>query len=163
MAERLGPETRAILQAIRSLEKTDKPLDVLMGDFKAKYVGGFNVYKVTINNSDGAIDCPVAYTDVTKALRIPFPFKLLRAQFSRTDSTGADTSGEWFITIRRVAARNTPSKGDETIFSEERIGCSMRVEKFDDVYEPCDLDIIVQSENANDKIFPVFYIERGFE
>jgi hypothetical protein len=156
---RLGPETKAIIEAIHGTENMENNIQV--GLWTMERIGKTNIYKVYITVDPHAIAMPAVAADVITQLHIPFPHRWLRTHFYHTDAAYVVSLQYLRITLRRELNTMFPVQFADDLFCEFDINAVMIIEKFGEgfEYEAGTYNLILNT-NATDLIFPLFYIQK---
>jgi hypothetical protein len=118
-----------------------------------------NIYKIYPARSPHSITMTGA--DVTTALRIPFPHRLIRLHWRHTDSAYAASTDALAIILRRPEGSMTPEHFEEDVFNETNIVKSKGTEKYGEgfEYEAGVYSVILNTTNT-DLIFPILYVQK---
>jgi hypothetical protein len=154
---RIGPETKAIIEAIHN--QADMAEHYQSGLWTFERIGKTNIYKVTITVDPHAIVMTGA--DVVTQLHIPFPHKWKRIHFYHTDGAYAVAVNALRITLRRELNTFYPAQFADDLFCEFDITAVMTIERFgeDFEYEAGVYNLILNTANTH-LIFPLFYIQK---
>jgi hypothetical protein len=157
MSSRIGPETRAIIEAIHSTEDCKDRYQV--GPWTFQRVGKTNIYKVYPIADPPAI--VMTALDVTTELQIPFAHRWVRIHFYHTTAAFAVSQQALRVTLRREVNTMIPAQFLDELFCEFDITAVIMIEKFGEgfEYEQGAYKVILNSV-ATDLIFPVFYIQK---
>jgi len=157
MAQRLGPETKAIIDAIFKREGMADHYQ--SGLWMMARVGKTNIYKVYLAADPAAVVMTGAA--VTTQLQIPFAHKWLRIHFYHTDAALAISQDSLRVTLRREVGTMFPAGFLDELFCEFEIVAVIMIEKFGEgfEYEAGPYNLILTT-TATDLIFPLFYIEK---
>jgi len=164
---RLGPETKAMLEAINELNATVKAVGQPK-DMAARYlgavwtmvrIGNTDVYKVYITAAPNGIVMTAA--DVVTQLAIPFPHKWIRIHFYHTTVAYVASVDALAIILRRRAGTLTPETFSEDLYNEAAVVASRITEVYggDFTYEAGTYDLTLNT-TATHLIFPLFYIQK---
>lgn len=157
MSQRLGPETRAIIDAIHNTENSAERYQ--SGFWMMERIGKTNIYKVYINEDPHAIVMTGA--DVVTQLQIPFPHRWSRIHFYHTDAAYAVSVNHLRVTLRREIATMLPLQFVDDLFCEYDITAVMMIETFGRGFEyEAGVYNVILNTGATDLIFPLFYIEK---
>jgi hypothetical protein len=159
MSNRLGPETKAIIEAIHNTENC--PDQYQQGFWTIERIGKTNIYKVYITEEPRAIAMPAVAADVTTQLRIPFAHKWLRIHFYHTTAAYVVATTALRVTLRRAVGVMLPVQFLDELFCEFDITDVIMIEKFGEgfEYEAGTWNLILNT-TATDLVFPLFYIEK---
>jgi len=154
---RVGPETRAIIEAIHGTENCAD--NYQSGLWMMERIGKTNLYKVYITVDPHAIVMTGA--NVMTQLHIPFPHRWLRTHFYHTDAAYAVSIDYLRITLRRELNTMFPVQFADDLFCEFEINAVMVIEKFGEgfEYEAGTYNVILNT-TATNLIFPLFYIQK---
>ena len=159
MSQRLGPETKAIIEAIHGTENC--PDQYSEGFWTIERIGKTNIYKVYITAEPRAIAMPAVAADVTTQLHIPFSHKWLRFHFYHTDAAYAISIQPLRITIRRAVTTMLPVQFLDELFCEFEITDVIGIEKFGEGFEyEAGVWNIILNTAATELVFPLFYIQK---
>lgn len=157
MAQRIGPETKAIIEAIHGTENMESQYQV--GLWTIERIAKTNIYKVYITVDPHAIVMTGAI--VVTQLHIPFPHKWLRTHFYHTDAAYAVSLDYLRITLRRELGTMFPVQFADDLFCEFDINALMIIEKFGEGFEyEAGVYNLLLNTTATDLIFPLFYIQK---
>lgn len=157
MAQRLGPETKAIIEAIHGTKDAEERYQ--SGVWMLERIAKTNIYKVYLTAAPPAIVMTGAA--VATQLHIPFPHKWLRIHFYHTDAAYAISMAYLRITLRRAVGVMFPAEFLDELFCEFNINAATITEKFGESfeYEASTWNLILNAA-ATDLIFPLFYIQK---
>lgn len=158
MSQRLGPETRAIIEAIHGTENMESRYHIGLWTFER--MGKTSIYKVYITADPAAIAMTGAA--VATQLHIPFAHKWIRIHFYHTDATIVAVSTAYLrITLRREVGKMFPANYLDELFCEFNINQHLIQEQYGEgfEYEACVWTLILNSV-ATDLIFPLFYVQK---
>jgi hypothetical protein len=157
MERRLGPETRAIIEAIHGTENMEDHYQ--SGVWMMDRIGKTNKYKVYITVDPNAIVMTAA--DVVTQLHIPFSHKWVKIHFYHTTAAYVASTDALAIILRRTAGTLTPVRFSEDLFNEPVIVASRITEIFGEEfqYEAGTYDLTLNT-TATDLIFPLFYVKK---
>jgi hypothetical protein len=155
----VGPETRAIVEAIHNTENCAGNYQV--GPWTMERVGKTNIYKVYITAIPHAVTMPAVAADVTTQLQIPWPHKWLRIHFYHTTAAFGVSVTAMRVTLRRAVGVMFPNEFLDELFCEFDITDTIMIEKFGEgfEYEACTWALILNT-TATELVFPVFYIQK---
>jgi hypothetical protein len=164
---RLGPETKAIIEAIKELNATVKAVDHpegLAGNYLGaiwtmERIGNTDIYKVYITAAPNGIVMTGA--NVTTQISFPFPHKWESILFYHTTVAFVASTDALTIILRRSAGAMTPERFSEDLLNDVGVVASRRTENFGDPFkrEAGAYDLILNT-TATDLIFPVFYVQK---
>jgi hypothetical protein len=157
MAQRIGPETKAIIEAIHGTKDAEEKYQV--GVWTIERIAKTNLYKVYITLDPHAIT--MTGLNVVTQLHIPFPHRWLRIHFCHTDAAYAPSLAYLRITLRRELGTMFPPLFIDDLFCEFNMNAVLIIEKFGEgfEYEAGTYNLILNTTNT-DLIFPVFYIQK---
>ena len=156
---RLGPETRAIIEAIHNTEDMTEVYRI--GFWTMERIGKTNIYKVFITAEPRAIAMPAVAADVTTQLSIPFPHRWLRVHFYHTTAAFVVSFEPLRITIRREVTTMLPVEFLDELFCEFDITDVIGIEKFGEGFEyEAGVWNIILNTVATELVFPLFYIQK---
>lgn len=157
MSTRLGPETKAIIEAIHGTKDMAEKFNVGVWTFER--IGKTNKYKVYITADPNAIVMTGA--DVTTQLQIPFPHRWGHIHFYHTDAAYAISLAYLRATLRREVGTMFPARFSDELFCEFVINSHMFLEMFDEpfYFEASTYNVILNT-TVTQLIFPLFYIEK---
>lgn len=157
MEARLGPETRAIIEAIHKTEGMAG--NYLGGIWTMARIGKTNIYMVYVTAAPNGIVMTAA--DVTTPLQIPFPHRWVRIHFYHTTVAYVASIDALAIILRRRAGTMIPVRFSEDLFNGAGIVASRITEVFGEgfEYEPTTYDVTLNT-TATDLIFPLFYVQK---
>jgi len=162
MSDRLGPETKAVIDAIRATE--DMPENPQLGLWRFERIGRTDIYRVYIAN-------PLRYiimtgADLTTQLAIPFPHRWLRIHFYHTTNGGGvmppPLSNAYLrITLRREVATFDPNFVSDELFCEFNINHHIIQEQFGEGWEyEAGVWNLILNTTATEFVWPLFYIQK---
>jgi hypothetical protein len=157
MSERLGPETKAIIQAIRDTENTAEKYQT--GVWTLERVGKTNIFKAYITEDPNAI--AMTGVNVVTQLQIPFAHRIIAFLFRHTTALFVDSYDNLDFILRRIATTMFPVQMRETLFYEMNITDEDGEEIFGENFEreACAYTITLNS-TATNLIFLLFYIQK---
>ena len=155
--EKLGYETKAIMQAIHNTEEAAN--HYTSGIWSFERVGKSNIYRVYVTIDPRAIVMTAA--NVTTQLNIPFPHRWLRIHFYHTDAAYATGVANLAVTLTRAVGTMFPVAFADDLFAEGLLVSSRIIETFGEgfEYEAGSYNLILNS-TALHLIFPLFYIQK---
>jgi len=121
-----------------------------------------NLWKIYVEiPSAGYITMAGAGSNVTTELAIPFAHRWNSTHFRHAKSTDADCTDALNIVIRRPKLKNTPPQFEEDMFNETGIKTPKITETWGEKFErEASVYDIVLNSTLNDRVYPVFYIQR---
>jgi hypothetical protein len=157
MSGRIGPETRAIIEAIRGTENCNERYSV--GLWTLERIGKTNIYKVYLNADPPAIVMTGAV--VVTQLHIPFAHRWKRIHFYHTTAALVVSQERLRVTLRREVNTFVPIQFLDELFCEFDITAVIMIERFgkDFEYEAGVYNVMLNT-TATDLMFPLFYIEK---
>lgn len=155
----VGPETKAIIEAIHGTENCEPFYHVGLWTFER--LGKTNIYKVYITEIPHAVAMPAVAADVTTQLQIPWPHKWLRIHFYHTTAAFGVSLTALRVTLRRAVGIMFPNEFLDELFCEFGITDTIMIEKFGEgfEYESSTWNLILNT-TATELVFPVFYIQK---
>jgi hypothetical protein len=157
MSNRLGPETKAIIEAIHNTENAAD--NYQSGLWTLERIGKSNLYKVYITVDPHAIVMTGA--DLVTQLHIPFPHKWLRIHFYHTDAAYVVSMNPLRVTLRRELNTMFPVQFADDLFCEFDINAVMMIEKFGEGFEyEAGVYNVILNSTATNLIFPLFYVQK---
>lgn len=157
MSGHIGPETRAIIEAIH--HQANKAEKYQSGAWTFERIGKTDIYKVYLAIDPHAVVMTGA--DVMTQLNIPFPHKWIRIHFYHTTAAFVVSLDYLRITLRRELNTMFPIQFSDDLFCEYYINALMTLEVFGEgfQYEAGPYNLILNT-TATDLIFPLFYIQK---
>lgn len=159
MSTKLGPETRALIEAIHNTENCEGKYQ--SGVWMIERIGKTNIYKVYLQADPPAIAMPAVAADVTTDLHIPFPHKWLRIHFYHTTAAFVVSQDYQRITLRREVGTMFPAQFLDELFCEFYVNAVIMCEAFGDNFKfEAGTYHLILNTTATDLVFPLFYIEK---
>jgi hypothetical protein len=154
---RLGPETRAIIEAIHGTKEAADNYQVGLWTFEC--IGKTNEYKVYPTVDPNGIAMTAA--DVVTQLHIPFPHRWEHIHFYHTTAAYVASADALAAILRRTAGTLTPVRFSEDLFNEPALVASRITEVFGEPfkYEATTYNLTLNTTNLH-LIFPLFYISK---
>jgi len=156
-AAHLGPETRAIIEAIHKTE--DMAGNYLGGVWTMARIGKTNIYIIRVTAAPGTI--AMTGNAVITQLTIPFPHRWVRIHFYHMTAVYAASVDALAIILRRTAGTLTPVRFSEDVFNGAAIVASRITEVFGEAfeYEAGTYDLSLNTTNT-DLVLPLFYVQK---
>lgn len=153
----LGPETKAIVDAVRSTEDMEERYST--GVWRFERVGKTDIYKVYI--AADARYILMTGANVTTQLSIPFPHRWLRIHFYHTQVAGLPAMGYLRISLRREVNTFDPNLASDELFCEFNINQHVVQEQFGEGWEyEAGVWTLILNTALNERVAPLFYIQK---
>lgn len=161
MSERIGPETRAIVDAVRATE--DMPENPQIGLWKFERIGRTDIYKVYLANATR--NMLMTGVNIVTQLQIPFPHRWIRIHFFLYTAVGfepfAMSVNFLRVSLRREAQTTAPATYIDELFCEFNMNDGIIQEQFGEGFEyEAGAWNLITNAPVTDGLIPVFYIQK---